>query len=590
MSNFKPNPEFIERKISKSIYSTQNSVYLTGQVTCETNRIKNLLNLQCTIATTSYVDFCLECPSLILTTLVNQKVLSFENVALAQKYRLNKMYKGGLFCDGVNYFSLCVQISYFEKNEKEFILSPLKNLHKIKTKYTDDIQTLAFAFASVLKHLLGNVTTKPGPHDAKFYEIRVLYFLERNIILKETLYDNRNSALGVEHKFGSLRFVSCGSRGLGNLQIKQFVAVFETYVWKWLLVFALILLVNMNLLKGSLCSLKLLEKLICLIKVLVEQGDPFPGRFIKLVSFRFLICGSLLGGLVLSNAFKSNNVYNIVLPKQPLKFSTIDELLQHGHKIHSKLTKIYFNLYDLEILLPSTYEVFIKNSIFGNSLEIHDTEGHKIFSSETEIETLYSIVHFSPHKLAEKDLSSLLFLKNVTVPHLGLRDVILEPLKILSPLLQLGLLDTDTVENTAANSADFWKKQENFIENDLKQCNKSAWILPNYRAQQLTRKLHQAERHSDVGFMEYFKPWFNIKFGNSVFSSIIRKSSMVSSSGLLKWWSDLINRTDLKFERQNVPPTKPKMSGNIQIIFYILLAGIVVALNCNVFELHEYIF
>ncbi len=64
---------------------------------------------------------------------------------------------------------------------------------------------------------------------------------------------------------------------------------------------------------------------------------------------------------------------------------------------------------------------------------------------------------------------------------------------------------------------------------------------------------------------------------------------MVPSSGLLNWWSDLINRTDLERKNENEPPVKPKMSGNIQMIFYMLQSGLVVALTCMVLESHEYI-
>ncbi len=117
------------------------------------------------------------------------------------------------------------------------------------------------------------------------------------------------------------------------------------------------------------CSINVLDKVTCLIKVLLEQGDPFPGRFINSEPFRFLICGTLLGGLILSNAFKSNNVYNIVLPKQSLKFSRLNELFQHGYTVYSKLTKIEYNIIDLEnVLLPS--KAVIRGYTGSNTLEI----------------------------------------------------------------------------------------------------------------------------------------------------------------------------------------------------------------------------
>ncbi len=93
---------------------------------------------------------------------------------------------------------------------------------------------------------------------------------------------------------------------------------------------------------------------------------------------------------------------------------------------------------------------------------------------------------------------------------------------------------------------DFWTKQDEFIISDLNKCNKSACILPDYRAQQLTRMLHETGMHSDVGVTEYLKARLQFRFEGLVSSSILKKASMVSITGLLRWWSDLNYRTDLE--------------------------------------------
>ncbi len=149
----------------------------------------------------------------------------------------------------------------------------------------------------------------------------------------------------------------------------------------------------------------------------------------------------------------------------------------------------------------------------------------------------------------------------------------------------MGLLDNVYLSGSI-KAVDFWTKQEKFIEEDLMKCNKSAWILPDYRAQQLTRMFHHLEKHSDVVDSKHFTTTLSFRFEGSVYSSLLQRTSMLPGSGLLNWWSDLINRTDLERNREIEPPVKPKMSRNIQTIFYILLAGFLIALTRMIFELH----
>ncbi len=165
----------------------------------------------------------------------------------------------------------------------------------------------------------------------------------------------------------------------------------------------------------------------------------------------------------------------------------------------------------------------------------------------------------------------------------------MEPFNLLRPLVQVGIMDLKKADDSVI-AVDFWKKQDKFIVDDLRKCKKTAWLLPDYQAQQFTRMLHQFGNHSDVGVNEYFKPNLNVYFIGAMPSLLIKKASSISSSGLLEWWSNLINRTDLVRRRENEPPVKPTMSGNIQIIFLFLAFGLTISQVFMIFELHGYIF
>ncbi len=113
--------------------------------------------------------------------------------------------------------------------------------------------------------------------------------------------------------------------------------------------------------------------------------------------------------------------------------------------------------------------------------------------------------------------------------------------------------------------------------------------MPDYQAQDLTRMLFQSKLHSDVGVESYFETSFNFNFEGSMPSFLIQRVYMFSSAGLLQWWSHFIIRTYLVRKRESEPPAKPTLSGNIQIIFFMLIYEMSIALVSMIVELHLYI-
>lgn len=77
---------------------------------------------------------------------------------------------------------------------------------------------------------------------------------------------------------------------------------------------------------------------------MVEQGDPFPVGILNIQSLRFILCVLGFAALVLSNAYKNINVYNLIARRKPVFYQTINELTNDGYKIYSRVTsaKIYF--------------------------------------------------------------------------------------------------------------------------------------------------------------------------------------------------------------------------------------------------------
>lgn len=73
---------------------------------------------------------------------------------------------------------------------------------------------------------------------------------------------------------------------------------------------------------------------------------------------RFLMSGTLLSGLVISNAFKSENVYNIVLPRSQISYYKVDELVEDNVTLYSRITSFHYARMYLKCL--PFYNTFIR--------------------------------------------------------------------------------------------------------------------------------------------------------------------------------------------------------------------------------------
>lgn len=74
----------------------------------------------------------------------------------------------------------------------------------------------------------------------------------------------------------------------------------------------------------------------------MEQGDPFPAHLGKNEKLRYILVGTFLAGVVISNAFKSENVYKIVLPRAEISYNNIDELIEDSVIVYTRIQRYYY--------------------------------------------------------------------------------------------------------------------------------------------------------------------------------------------------------------------------------------------------------
>lgn len=212
---------------------------------------------------------------------------------------------------------------------------------------------------------------------------------------------------------------------------------------KFILALALIFVVVSNILSERKCPLTSFNNLIPFAKLILEQGDPFPPKLVKSNSFRLVIYGTLFEALILCNGFKSTNVYNVVLPKSQIQFSTIDQLLEHRYRIYSKVGFFGYHKNNLtRVLQPATMK-----SDVGHVIEA--VSSHRIVAySFTEIYLYNKQAYFYRKQLKRTEMKSISFYFNKSQSHLGITKILVEPLEILRPLLNVGLITLDMFQKS----------------------------------------------------------------------------------------------------------------------------------------------
>lgn len=118
---------------------------------------------------------------------------------------------------------------------------------------------------------------------------------------------------------------------------------YDNIVWS-LLVISSIVLATVSLLLGKsavigFCSFwRSLERI---YRIILGLDLCIRKRVMRMESFRILLGGYMLAMLVINNAYKNDNVYRFVQPRQALRFQRFEQLQQYNFTMYSKLMFFY---------------------------------------------------------------------------------------------------------------------------------------------------------------------------------------------------------------------------------------------------------
>lgn len=172
-----------------------------------------------------------------------------------------------------------------------------------------------------------------------------------------------NVAVNVKSEFGNvmtkrinsdvIRFVSSKSRALEQIGFYELVGYFDWVVWSALSIFILMVgFMSYFIANFATAHIKVAQgqanfrlhpywnHVAWTAQILVEQGGIYSEQSSKIPRLRMTLGPFLLMSVVLIAAYKNDNVFRIALPRHPIPFETLEELIQENFTIYSG-SKIY---------------------------------------------------------------------------------------------------------------------------------------------------------------------------------------------------------------------------------------------------------
>lgn len=385
----------------------------------------------------------------------------------------------------------------------------------------------------------------------------------------------------------NLRFITCGERGSESFLLHDLMSAYDVISWLSIVIFVLVVSKFLSLISKP---VPFLLSLIYLFKVLIEQGDPFPNQLLRRDSFRWTIAGILAAATVLSNGYKNTNVYNIISNRNRLPFHTFDQLQNDQVKSHTSPKNVMYSFHDARGLEKGLERISLDKE--AKTIYQVDWDGkHRIQIRVSKYLKIYAaddFLHSDTGK--DKNLSDTKMLWNSTKLHHNTKELLLRPVNNLidamskNQTFNLGLKTSGELTESTRLKSMYSSIRENFVIEAISQCKKAAFIIDEPKCQYYARFIEQKwNKAVDIGTEVYFPTKIGINFAGLVGLSFLRRLGGMQQSGIVEWWTHILKSSFIGRKEKELQPVK--ISGNVLVIFSLLLLGEIVGVLVFTFEI-----
>lgn len=497
-------------------------------------------------------------------------------------------------------------ISNFDSTMEHLLTcqNPIENLGSrwIYHSLESPAENNARANAHVWLSIMGNYTYQNSQwkldycHNTKKIRLnRINYFsIELSIRPKFNLHDDQiyQFPVTIPGTPNLLRFLSCGKRGFETITIAKLFSIFDNTTWLFIFLSVSVLTLLFNEMTSESKSGKV-KYFLDLTKALVEQGDPISTQVLNMKTTSFIVGSYLLAAIVLSNAFKSTNVYNMVIARKILPYEKLEELVRDGFTIYArsayttfKFRKLFWN----QTLFKKYWSTDPHMTCWQTTNNNSGASICDVARIDSEILTLFLIHSDNYHEFQKpKDgkTSALKYALSVTRIHPFHSDFS-DQVMTFGRSVRSQIADIDF---TAHRLDDLKVKMGKFLRNTemsylfkfLSQCEKAAVILPLYFCNDWLHRLrNMGHRHAFIGHESYSNTKVSFSIKGLVPQYIIQRIKSIYVSGIRKHWEEITLGSSKYLQSGNFVEklVRPSMKGNIVGMFIMLGLGHAMSVAC----------
>lgn len=392
----------------------------------------------------------------------------------------------------------------------------------------------------------------------------------------------------------NMRIISCGKRGLENFSLTNLFNVYDNFTWYLILCCVLIVSFTLHQSAYQEITLDVCHTFLCIIRSLLEQGDPFPLTFIKSKRHQLIIGTFLLVAIIISNAFKNTNVYNMITPRKVLPYENLQQLIKDKYQVFTRVGNIVFTQSKL-----GNYTRNLHNQIYDHVARWNTHPNTPIslvgiISEAKHIIDIMKIQSFEEHLARPYPMQRLM---NLTRLH---HSSVSKLTGVVQRYLRLFALTTHPEWHSVIETlttVEMKEEEQVGLFEEIRKCQRSAVLLPLSICSDWQQKLQRlGHPHVFVGKERYFNSKVVFRLEGLLPRYAIKYIISVHESGIWKRWEDLLKGANVNAGDEIVKPEKPNMSGNIVMIFSLLAGNVFAAvvfiielfIHCGVLLLREW--
>lgn len=365
-----------------------------------------------------------------------------------------------------------------------------------------------------------------------------------------------------------LKFVSCGKptevTGLGPAVV-VLAGIFDAATWSSIVVAQLVVVVlasKFNMLECLILSNQRHKEMrnnlnsvignwVTSVKILLEQGDPMTvysnsGHS----SIRLMFGAYLLVAIVISSAFKNDNVTEVTLQRQPIPFDNLPALYKKPFQIFTRGAYTY-----VDNIQAAAQKEPLMNILQLLTRSRDNVSRTHLFSNYLSSELYMYAVSYDTFKMkvsAEYDDSRF--------PE-SIREILNK--SSLHPQWNRMMFDGSVTDYDV-----------------LVDCNYTALLLPDVEASLLYFRLKNESKSAFLGDNLGHRLHYNVVFSRWANIHVVRRLKSLEIGGLWDWWTyQLVNvMTNVKRRqfRNREDDIQMKLVGNILIVFALYGIGILI--------------